>query len=82
MAEEMFLRVEDTGVGMEPEKVEGLYSRERQRNSFGLCGTMERIRIYYAYEDCCEIISTRGMGTRITFKLPLRLCREDQEEVK
>lgn len=82
MEEEMFLRVEDTGVGMEPEKVEGLYSRERQRNSFGLCGTMERIRIYYAYEDCCEIISTRGMGTRITFKLPLRLCREDQEEVK
>lgn len=80
--EEMFLSVEDTGVGMEPEKVEELYTREKQGNSFGLCGTIERIRIYYAYEDCCEIKSTRGLGTNITFRLPLCLCRDDREEMK
>ena len=80
--EEMHLIVEDTGVGMEPEKVEELYSVDKQEKSFGLCGTMERIRIYYSYDDCCEIKSIRGMGTVITFKLPLQLCGESQGDLK
>lgn len=80
--EELHLSVEDTGVGMEPEKVEELYSGDKQEKSFGLCGTMERIRIYYSYEDCCDIKSSRGTGTKITFKLPLQLCREDQGDLK
>ena len=80
--EEMHLIVEDTGVGMEPEKVEELYSGDKQEKSFGLCGTMERIRIYYSYDDCCEIKSIRGMGTVITFKLPLQLCGESQGDLK
>ena len=76
------MSVEDTGVGMEPEKVEELYLGDKQEKSFGLCGTMERIRIYYSYKDCCDIKSSRGSGTKITFKLPLQLCREDQGDLK
>ena len=63
--------VRDTGVGMTKEQIDEILFRERgsrpdeEDKSFGLWGTIERIRIYCDDRDCVKIRSEVGEFTEI-----------------
>ena len=69
----LHLTVRDTGVGMSEEQVEGFFSSnendadEKVSDSFGLRGTIERIKIYCGSEDIVKIRSELGEYTEIEF---------------
>ncbi len=68
--------VRDTGVGMSPEKIEEVLNTEKPQvtedseRSFGLWGTIERIRYYCNRDDVVKIRSEEGEYTEIEFILP------------
>ena len=66
------LVVADDGIGMSAEQIHNILQQEKQNrgSSFGLWGTMERIRIFYGKDDCFEIESEPGEGTRISLRIP------------
>jgi two-component system, sensor histidine kinase YesM len=72
LEDSILLSVADNGVGMSEDKIEAILKQERsgQVKSFGLWGTMERIRIFYGRNDCFKIESTPGKGTKITLTIP------------
>ena len=68
--------VRDTGVGMSREQIEEILSGDRESRaaeedkSFGLWGTIERIRIYCDNRDCVDIRSEIGEFTEIEITIP------------
>lgn len=74
--EELHLSVKDTGVGMTEEQIEKILSRKKinqdelDAESFGLWGTIERIRMYFDKEDIVKITSEIGEYTEIEFIFP------------
>lgn len=68
------ITVADDGVGMSKEEIYTILTQEKNGKikSFGLWGTMERIRIFYGSDDCFKIESTPDIGTRITLLIPKR----------
>ncbi|RKM56076.1 sensor histidine kinase [Butyrivibrio sp. XB500-5] len=73
---ELHLSVRDTGVGMDADQIEKILSRKKinqdelDAESFGLWGTIERIRIFYDKEDVVIINSEIGEYTEIEFVIP------------
>ncbi|WP_059041961.1 sensor histidine kinase [Paenibacillus rubinfantis] len=68
----VILSIADDGIGMSQEEIEQILFTERQGQikSFGLWGTMERLRIFYEDKDVFHIESEPGTGTTITLILP------------
>lgn len=66
------LSIADDGVGMSEEEIAQILRTERkgQIKSFGLWGTMERLRIFYGDKDGITIESEPGKGTAITIAIP------------
>jgi two-component system sensor histidine kinase YesM len=67
------LTVEDNGIGMSDEdlkllNVEGI---DNNLSSFGLRGTIQRVKIYYDRDDLYSIESTYKKGTKITLRMPI-----------
>ena len=68
---ELHIVVRDTGVGMEQEQIDKILSsdaKDRPKEadeSFGLWGTIERIRMYTGRNDCVRIKSETGEYTEI-----------------
>lgn len=71
--------VEDDGVGMDEDKIRELNRENISTNekSFGLRGTIERIRIFYESDIDYTIKSTKGRGTTIVLRIPV--CYEGDE---
>ncbi len=72
---ELHLTVRDTGVGMTPEQIESILANKDNQgdpnsDSFGLWGTIERIRYYTGREDVVRIRSEVGEYTEIEFIIP------------
>lgn len=67
------IKVEDDGVGMSEECIRRILddSTDTGVSSFGLRGTIERLRIFYASDDCFRIESVIGSGTKITILIPV-----------
>lgn len=65
--------IEDDGVGMTSEEINGILSSKvgSAESSFGLRGTIERLRIFYGDEDIFHIQSEKGKGTKITIMIPI-----------
>ncbi|MCR5178743.1 MAG: histidine kinase [Lachnospiraceae bacterium] len=69
----LHLTVRDTGVGMSEEMIEHVLSSERpersdlSEESFGLWGTVERVRIFCGRDDVVRISSEQGEYTEIEF---------------
>lgn len=72
-SEFIYLEVEDNGVGMTEEELAKVNEEKIRSNekSFGLRGTCERVSIYFEHKDLYHIKSQKGIGTKITFKMPL-----------
>lgn len=75
----VILTLTDDGVGMSEEQVQQIQltalnkaSRPtaNMNTSFGLWGTMERLRIFYDREDGLQLESVIGKGTTITITIP------------
>lgn len=66
------ISISDDGVGMSPEEIAQILHTERQGQikSFGLWGTMERLRIFYEDKDVFHMESEPGKGTTITLIIP------------
>lgn len=65
--------VTDDGVGMSSEKIKELQRENIDTNekSFGLRGTIERIKIFYERDIDYDIQSAEGKGTVITLRIPV-----------
>nr|WP_255807252.1 sensor histidine kinase [Cohnella mopanensis] len=65
----MKISIADDGVGMSEDQLAQILQTERkgQIKSFGLWGTMERLRIFYGDRSNIRIESDPGKGTTITF---------------
>ncbi len=76
--EALHITVRDTGVGMSSEQIEKILSQDKNDrpseadSSFGLWGTIERIRIYCGNKDCVKIRSEIGEYTEIEIVIPDR----------
>ncbi|MCR4850910.1 MAG: histidine kinase [Lachnospiraceae bacterium] len=74
----LHLKVKDTGVGMSPETIDSILSTkgqdvpDRNEDSFGLWGTIERVRIFCNDEDIVRITSEPGEFTTIEFLIKAR----------
>lgn len=69
----MKLSIEDDGVGMTEEELDRVIGDKIQDNnlSFGLRGTIERLRIFYGISDVYEIESHKRYGTKVTITIPI-----------
>ncbi len=69
----LHLKVRDTGVGMDAEQINRILSTERidmtenDSDSFGLWGTIERVRFYTGRDDVVNIKSEIGEYTEVEF---------------
>ena len=67
-AENIYLTVEDNGVGIEPEILSSIL--EFKTKGYGVRNVNQRIRLYYGEEYCLRIESEVGKGTRCTINIP------------
>lgn len=69
----LLLTVEDNGLGMEADQICSISDENLAENqsSFGLRGTIQRLRIHYGTEDIYKVESKKYEGTRITLKIPV-----------
>ncbi|NSB16975.1 cache domain-containing sensor histidine kinase [Clostridium beijerinckii] len=72
------LSVEDDGAGMSDEQTDDIMNINNKsiKESFGLRGTLERIKIFYGDDDACKIESKLGEGTKILLYINI----EDKED--
>ena len=73
------IEIADDGVGMDEDKIKELNRENISSNekSFGLRGTIERMRIFYESDIDYTIQSTKGKGTTIVLRVPV--CYEGDE---
>ncbi len=67
------LTVKDDGIGMSGEAVSALMKNvegKGERKSFGICGTIHRLQIFYDRDDVFSIASHRGKGTEVVITIP------------
>lgn len=66
------LSISDDGIGMSEHKIDQILQTEQhgEIRSFGLWGTLERLRMFYGIEDGITIHSGAGQGTTILIKIP------------
>ena len=72
---ELHLIIRDTGVGMDSDQIEKILTSksntyEQNSSSFGLWGTIERVRYYTGREDVVRIRSEIGEFTEVEFIIP------------
>lgn len=68
------LLVTDDGVGMTSEHLQQVMNTHgnEKSTSFGLRGTIERLRIFYGIEDILKICTAEGKGTTVTINIPIQ----------
>lgn len=69
----LVLSVADNGLGMKEDELNRIkkFSLEMNKDSFGLRGTIERIKNYYENDFVYQVESIYGEGTKITLKIPM-----------
>jgi len=79
--------VQDNGVGMEEAQRQALveyldtYDFNKDDAHFGLASVHQRLKLYYGEEYGLRIQTKKGVGTAITFRLPLdKLAHQDEIE--
>jgi two-component system sensor histidine kinase YesM len=70
----MYVSVIDSGCGMSKEEIERLYVRinDVKSKNIGLTNLNRRLVLHYGEESKIHIRSKRGMGTEISFKMPIQ----------
>lgn len=65
---DVVIKIGDDGVGMSQETAEKIMTKSSQ--SFGIRGTVERLRIFYMRTDIMKIQTELGKGTTVILRLP------------
>lgn len=75
----IYLTVQDDGVGMSEETVSMLTDErmDAERSSFGVRGTIGRLRIFYGIQDVLGIESRIGYGTKVYIRIPVEKVDEN-----
>ncbi len=70
----LYITVEDDGLGMSLEEIHHIGRDYLDENfaSFGLRGTIARLKIHYGTDDIYEVASERFKGTKVTLKIPVK----------
>lgn len=68
--DEIILSVTDNGIGMEQDKVDTILTS--QSKGYGVKNVNERIKLYYGEKYELNIQSQVGVGTKITFRIPIQ----------
>jgi two-component system sensor histidine kinase YesM len=76
----ILLSVEDNGIGMTDDVIEAIQNGDIKGSGFGLCETLERIRIYYENESSCTIKSSKNEGTIITISIPKETVERERSK--
>lgn len=73
------IKIQDDGIGISEEKLQEILSDSLDSNkkSFGLRGTIERLRIFYDSRDIYQIQSTPDKGTEIILSLPYQQMKSE-----
>jgi two-component system, sensor histidine kinase YesM len=66
----IILSVEDNGIGMSDDVIKAIQNGDIKGSGFGLCETLERLRIYYESDSSYTIKSSKNEGTIITISIP------------
>ncbi len=76
----VILTVRDNGVGMTEDNIQKIFGgiKPGEETSFGLRGTIERLRIFYGIENVLSIKSLPGAGTEVVLTIPAE--RREQAE--
>ncbi|MHB8062486.1 MAG: sensor histidine kinase [Ruminiclostridium sp.] len=69
----LLLTVKDTGLGMEETEIHSINDENLAKNraSFGLRGTIQRLKIHYGTNNLYKVESQKYLGTKITLKIPI-----------
>lgn len=79
------IKVKDNGIGMEIEKVNGLFNEEIIRKikghstRIGLSNIRKRLKLYFNRDDLIQIDSRPQMGTTVSMLIPLKGDEKDAE---
>ena len=73
---DVVIKVRDDGVGMSRETVQKIMEKS---GSFGIRGTVERLRIFYMRENIMEIKSEPGKGTTVILRVPAESGDDENE---
>jgi two-component system sensor histidine kinase YesM len=70
----LYITVEDDGMGMSAEQIRHIQSQYLDENlaSFGLRGTIARLKIHYGTDDIYEVSSEPFKGAKIILKIPVK----------
>jgi len=70
----LYITVEDDGLGMSAEQIRHIESKYLDENltSFGLRGTIARLKLYYGTEDIYRVTSEPFKGAKIILKIPIK----------
>ncbi|MDF2988216.1 MAG: putative signal transduction protein with a C-terminal ATPase domain [Eubacterium sp.] len=70
----LYISVEDNGMGMEESEINSISDENLARNqsSFGLRGTIQRLKIHYGSNDIYKVESEKYAGTKIILKIPIQ----------
>lgn len=68
--DEIIISVTDNGIGMEQDKVDIILTS--QSKGYGIKNVNERIQLYYGEKYGLNIQSQVGIGTKITFRIPIK----------
>lgn len=75
----MKISIEDNGVGMTEEELGKVMSDKINNNnlSFGIRGTVERLKIFYGISEVYKIESRKRYGTKVTITIPIEMEKEN-----
>jgi two-component system sensor histidine kinase YesM len=71
----MKISIEDNGMGMTEKELEKVTNDKINNNnlSFGLRGTVERLKIFYGISNVYKIESRKRYGTKVTITIPIEM---------
>ena len=74
--EAIYIEIEDDGEGISDEKIHQMLhektpdlSRRTKGIGIGFSNVVQRLRLFFGYEDVVHIISTRNVGTKVILKM-------------
>lgn len=84
---DIVLEVCDNGIGMTPEELVALKGKLKEKSStgrqgFGVINVEERIRMNYGYRYGLEFESQKGIGTKVTVRIPKKIEHLSKENIQ
>jgi len=82
---DVFIEIEDDGPGMSIDRIESILKGETSQNlghstGIGLSNVVQRLRLFFGYDDVINIESKEGIGTKVVIKIKDHIIQEHNEK--